>query len=374
MDELGKVIQAHEFSGKLYPRPKVRCTECHELGSLCWGPQKRPHFRHTNSNRTCTHNPGDQYVHNFCRNILCEYLNQGRKVMCKRVCMVCDNVDHVQLMAKKFDVEMKCGNSRLDIGGVDDKNDIVCCVEIYNKHRTYNVHDRNNILWAEVRVEQILDCLYATETEEITLDDVRDWYCNACDQYNTSKWTRETYEIAAKKLWYLVEPNCRYAYRCLLVRDIAIQGKYRKEVAQTKEEWTTVCEDFDDESQEKKTLRKTLICGGKCIRCLIPCDVTWAKVFCIGCYRDVKSRERMIEDAWETWISVPSRVKMEYRRRLQWIGNLPNITDRDYSCVYCANAIDSQDLWNTWWFGLHKRICVECMDDQFTKRKITWAP
>jgi hypothetical protein len=224
--------------------------------------------------------------------------------------------------------------------------------------------------WVEVRTEQILDLLYTTETSEITLDDIREWYCEGCKHFDTRHWTKETYEDVARELGYLIEPEQKYEHEWMKIREVAVQGKYHREPHVKAEEWGTICEDFDDESDEKKKWRRILVYGGKCLKCQIPCNVTWGKVFCKECYGNVLYAENKRMDTWDSWVSVNNGIKMAYRNKLKWLGELPAISDANRLCVYCGNYIES--LYYTWWFGIHKRICAECMEKEFSKRGITW--
>lgn len=290
---LKDIVNKHISSNKLYPRPTVTCVECNEIVIVCWGKKVNPYIRHKTNPKKCKSKIGDLYFHNMTIEILCEYLNQGRKVIYERKCKTCSGVIKLDINAKRYEKEVSFTGCRFDIAGfIDDK--ISFGIEVYNKHRTSNIKNRNFVEWTEVRADDILRELSEGDKQEIILEDIREIICEKCNKIvipkcvkieepkfslyeieeNTKTQLKGEYLDIAQKLGYLI---IEYSVEDQKIKDIITLGKYIKPYQKWKSNGPVV-DNF-------------ILNNKRCLKCIKKYEISKSNPFCHSCLREIKNKE-----------------------------------------------------------------------------------
>lgn len=74
---IDEIINEHELSHRLYPRPRSICEECKGDIVLRWGPLKRPHWEHMTKSNCSTSSPGESATHKLAKEYLINFLTNS---------------------------------------------------------------------------------------------------------------------------------------------------------------------------------------------------------------------------------------------------------------------------------------------------------
>jgi hypothetical protein len=92
-----------------------------------------------------------------------------------------------------------------------------------------------------------------------------------------------------------------------------------------------ICSKKDDNKEEKKKIWREFLSRNKCLYCGKKYDTSYAKPYCIKCYRLDKDDD--------------------LRKKLLWIENINKSNECNDKCEFCYRE------GATWWFGGFRKIC-----------------
>lgn len=161
-------VEKHKKTDRPYPRPTYECTDCSGTLILCYGDQINPYVRHKTKNKNINSNGCsanlESCIHKYAKKLLCIYLN--RKIISKNViyndrcyCKSINNIEQYMDLTLDYKEEVTYKNIRFDIAGINKNNEIKFGIEIYYKHKTINIDDRNDIPWIEIDAYEIIKFL-----------------------------------------------------------------------------------------------------------------------------------------------------------------------------------------------------------------------
>ena len=138
-----------------------------------WRHDKRTH---------CKNKSPESVGHRLGKELFTNFGNEGGIVefisTCKCGREYVSNIPKEVILYKEEYSDIKC---RIwDIAGLNDKNEIICGIEIYHSNRSKK-ETRSDILWYEVNDIEVVNKLYLKNPDKITLNDIiEDKECTNC--------------------------------------------------------------------------------------------------------------------------------------------------------------------------------------------------
>lgn len=133
------------------------CLECKEQLIPCQGEIKDYYFRHKISNSTCCGSCGEGYEHGYSKNLIADYLNDGKPIYIERNCYQCNckytiilKIENGGRAIPEFHLSPK---ERVDIAILDATEKCSFVIEIKKTHAT----ESRSVNWCELNANTIIN-------------------------------------------------------------------------------------------------------------------------------------------------------------------------------------------------------------------------
>ena len=353
--EMDVIVKEHQKKDRAYPRPIIDCPECMKKARICWGEKLKPHLRHIDETK-CKPKP-ESWTHQEAKRYLCKFLNEGG--ICTFIRNCCGKEKIIELPPKlSYEEEVRFENSRLDIGGKNVDEQIICNIEIFCTHKTDNFEDRDKILWVEVDGNEVIDELDVKETPvKITLQDLSNAKCCRerliLKEIEKSKiellrsmdlFDEEKREDIAVRLGYFQKNEMSEAK---FIQKLAYDGIS----VRPREKWLT---SFKNRATDK--CWREFLAYQKCLYCGNPWRTDWYKTYCTRCYIYLKRQESYSDNSTR----ITSDIRKALIEKLSWINLLPDVSNIYSSCELCKKIEKNYVTW----FGKNKCLCWKCFNQK----------
>lgn len=164
------------------------CPDCHEKVIFRKGKIRRPHYAHIDANNKCNFydHVGESQIHMHAKEML-KYVLMNKKLSIGHICSECGvkhtakiNVDDMNSVKLEYHFNFNDTRKIADVALVTD--DVIEYIfEICYKHKTSEEHRPEP--WVEFDACELINIVENSESNEITLNSIRDNKCKMCKKY-----------------------------------------------------------------------------------------------------------------------------------------------------------------------------------------------
>lgn len=355
-------MEANKDQQLTYPRSTIICPDCHDTAILSRGEARTLSMRHVNVGNNINPCAAQGLNHIRAKELLQAHLIKGGKILIRSTCFLCHRTkatNYYMQAASSIVLEHRYNNSIFDVASVLNDN-IVFGVEIYNTSKSNNIHERSNIAWFKVDVDQVLDGLNVIECSRLLyLDDKRNDVGTKCVQCQSVQ--QYTIQELAVELGYKTITSA-YPTESRKLLDCCA-GCY------------TCNESWNTRGKTNDILRLQFVAKQQCLKCLRRYETGKFKPFCVTCYKNIED-----EPNAQIEIEVGNEEKNRCIKLFRWLDDIPGDYSYGVPCAICQRNYTTDqenELYNkyrqdsnyvkgyTWWFGGKKRCCTVCLEARY---------